>query len=185
VTFGVDDVPYLTVPGLAEVMENPYDAASRVRITWRVSMFLGTNNTYADDLLSQTGEKRWTSAGSINVDPIGTGTRALLPYMTSGLLRLFVNGVPHPYLFRRVRGAMSTGVPSTNHQTSEAQNVAGYSDFQVWEFSAVFDTTAVAAWTDLTRSPLSYGTHTVSIRCFHTNRNIRFKTRYIDWTYTK
>lgn len=181
---GVDEVPYAPIPGMCETMENPYEQAARVRITWCVSYFLGAGVLGEEDL-SQDGERRWTNAGNLANDPVGTGARAQVPFQATGALRLFVNGVGHPFLFKRVRSAMSGGVPSTDYQNSETQSVAGYSDFQFWEFSAVIDATQVAAWTGLTKDPLEFGTHTVSIRCFHTNRVIRFKTRYIEWTYVK
>jgi len=181
VEYGLDQVPYITVPGMSEVMENPYETASRVRITWRVSYFMGTNNK-ATTNHAVLGEKRWNNAGdNLLSDPIQSVGGA-----PSGVLRLFVNGVAHPHLFKRFRGAMSTGVPSSDYLNSETQNASGVSDFQVWEFSAVIDAAEVAEWgLSSSDDPLQYGRHTVSIRCFHTNRVVRFKTRYIDWTYVK
>tara|TARA_R110001632_G_scaffold26948_5_gene72542 strand:+ start:361 stop:1203 length:843 start_codon:yes stop_codon:yes gene_type:complete len=181
VEYGLNQVPYIAIPGLSEVMENPYPTASRVRITWRVSYFMGTNNK-ATTNLAVLGEKRWNNAGdNVVTDPIHSVGGA-----PSGVLRLFVNGVAHPHLFKRFRGAMSTGVPSSDYLNSETQNASGVSDFQVWEFSAVIDAAEVAEWGLASdKDPLQYGQHTVSIRCFHTNRVVRFKTRYIDWTYVK
>ena len=181
VEYGLNQVPYIAIPGLSEVMENPYPTASRVRITWRVSYFMGTDNK-ATTNYAVLGQKRWNNAGDTIVDdPVQSagGGRC-------GVLRLFVNGVAHPHLFKRFRGAMSTGVPSSDYLHSETQNASGVSDFQVWEFSAVIDAAEVAEWGLASdKDPLQYGQHTVSIRCFHTNRVVRFKTRYIDWTYVK
>jgi len=187
-TYGIDELDYVPIPGLCEVMENPYTTASRVRITWRVSMYLGTDvNSLVD--LTTDGEQRWNSFGNLKVHPVSEGgPRSAMCYVTSGVLRLFVNGVAHPTLLRRYRSGFSSAVPSTDYTKSEAQNYAGQTDFQVWEFSAVIDSAQVTAWEGLTSgkpSPLSKGSHTVSIRCFHTNRAVRFKTRYIDWTYSR
>lgn len=180
--YGVDDLldAYHPVPGVCEVMENPYETASRVRITWRVSFFLGTDNK-ATTNYALAGEKRWNADGTLNISPTVSDAKE-----KCGLLRLFVNGVAHPHLFTRFRGAMGTGVPSSRYDISEAQNVSGSQDFQVWEFSAVIDAAEVAEWgLSSDQDPLQYGQHTVSIRCFHTNRVVRFKTRYIEWTYAK
>jgi len=180
--FGLDDLlpSYHAVPGMSEVMENPYETASRVRITWRVSYFLGTDNK-ASTNHALAGEKRWNSDGTLNISPTLSVANE-----KCGVLRLFVNGVAHPHLFTRFRGAMGTGVPSSRYDVSEAQNSSGSQDFQVWEFSAVIDAAEVAEWgLSSDADPLQFGQHTVSIRCFHTNRVVRFKTRYIEWTYVK
>ena len=160
-------------------MTNVYEDSHRVRLTFRVSYFLGGSSLGTSN---SAGDRRYNSSGAI--DDVAGAVGASAAYI--GAMRLFINGVPHPYIMKRLRGAQSTGIPSNDYKNSEAQNQVNHPDFQVWEFTAVFTAAQLAEWTpngDV--NPLARGNHTASLRVFTTGRTVRIKSRYMDWTFIK
>ena len=173
--FGVDDVPYRTISGVSRTIWNPHAQATYIRVSWRVCCFLGPGlelNTQED------GDRRYNSNGTINDNPIN----AVDTVLPAGIMRLYVNGVAHPFVLKRYRGAISTGVPSTDYDVSPAQNMVGTPDFQVWEASAIIDSAVVTAMGLTGNDPLVRGYHRVSIKNFNYIRVVRFKCRYLEWT---
>jgi len=180
VVFGADELPYITIPGMSAPIHVPYDGASWVRITWRVSYVTGPG-LYQRGSLAKYGAKDTEdryggSAKTMETTEFKRGKDA-------GVLRLFVNGVPHPYLLKRIPEGRSTTVPAADYQNSPANNLIKHSDFQTWEFSAMIDAAAITAWGGpLSVSPRSQGFHTASLRAFSRHRILRFKTRYFEVT---
>lgn len=177
---GINELRYLSIPGCSADMYNVFEDATRLRLSFRISYFLGGSST---DLaqVNDLGDQRYNLGGSLKDAPLASSHD---PQLISGILRLFVNGEPHPFILKRVRGAYSTGVPSQHYGNSESQNLSGHPDFQVWDFTAIIDASVVTEW-GIGRDPLQHGRHTASLRIFHTCRNIRLKTRFMDWTYLK
>lgn len=172
--FGINEVPYRTISGVSRTIWNPHAQATYIRISWRVCYFLGPGLELSTQ---ENGDRRYAVDGTINDNPYDAADRTTL----AGILRLYVNGVAHPFVLRRIRGAISTGVPSTDYDVSPAQNMVGAPDFQVWEASAIIDATEATAM-GLNPSPLTRGYHKVSIKAFNYTRVVRFKCRYLEWT---
>ncbi|MHC4891909.1 MAG: hypothetical protein ACYTFV_00840 [Planctomycetota bacterium] len=180
-TFGTDELPFITIPGMAAVVPVPYDGASWIRVTWRVCYVTGPGLFQRGGLGKYGAQDPEPRYGPSAVDVENTSFNRGLD---AGMLRLFVNGVPHPFLLKRIPEGRTTTVPSSDYGRSPANNLIKHSDFQTWEFSAMIDADAVTAWGSplLGKSPLTKGYHTASLRCFSRHRILRFKTRYFEVT---